>query len=406
MKKHVLVICYSDLAQDARVLRQIGELVRAGYVVSTAANTPSNLENGTFTRIHLEEYRHLGTPVPIRKFFSLAIRARNSSLRTLGAHACAYWTGFRKTSLRRLREVGADLIIANDIDTLPLALALKRPGTKVIFDAHEFSPLQGEGDRQWMASFHARNTYLCKRYMPMADHCFTVSPEIADRYLTLTSVKPSLLTNAPDFVDQLPVIHENGPVELVHHGIATRQRETHKLALMMDALGPGYRMHFHLLGTQDPEYVRMVLGICSERRNIVVHGPIAPTEISNTIAQYDIGVHRLPTHSTNHQLALPNKFFEFIQARLAVVISPSPSMAKIVHEEGIGAVASDHTIEGFILAIRTLDRDKINACKLRSHAIASTYSARGNMHLLRNVVMDLIGPSDPFGHAPKEDPIS
>lgn len=397
MKKHVLILCYSDLSKDARVMRQVVELVKAGYTVSTAAHAPSGHETGSFTRIEHEERRHYGAPLPLRKALSLAIRVRHRILRSLNAQEIAYWSGFRKDSLKRLRPIHADLIIANDIDTLPLALALKEETTRVIFDAHEFSPLQGEGDREWMASFHARNTYLCKRYLPLADRCFTVSPEIADRYAELTGVRPALMTNAPSFVDQGPIINRNGPIELVHHGIATRQRQTHELLLMMDELGNGYRMHFYLLQGQDPEYAGRLLESCAERGNVVVHPPIPPSAVSTTITPFDIGVHRLPPHSTNHQLALPNKFFEFIQARLAVAVSPNPSMAKIIQEEGIGAVASDHSIEALTTAVRSLDREKINACKRRAHAIASRYSATGNMTLLRSTVAELIGAASSVG---------
>ncbi len=42
----VLILCYSDLATDARVLRQIDELVHQGLTVSTAALGPSGLDNG------------------------------------------------------------------------------------------------------------------------------------------------------------------------------------------------------------------------------------------------------------------------------------------------------------------------------------------------------------------------
>lgn len=394
MVKNILVLCYSDLAADGRVLRQIRELVKAGYRVSAAAHAPSGLENGSFTPMYHEPQGHLRLPVIPRKAVSFLIRARNSALRALGRHDTAYWAPFRRASLQRLRKGAADLIIANDIDTLPLALALKRPGVKVLFDAHEYSPLQGEGDKTWMRSYHARNTYLCQRHMPLADHSFTVSPSIADLYMELTGVQPQLLTNAPMYRTDGPVTSTQGPIRLVHHGIATPQRRTHELIQMMDGLGNNYHLHLYLIFDRDPAYGQRIQALCKTRDNVSLAPPISPDQICEQIHQYDIGIHRLPPHSTNHRLALPNKFFEFIQARLAIVTSPSPSMAAIIDQEGLGAVAENHGIEALAEAIRSLDLPQINACKQHADQAASRYSAQGNMELLRTTVERLIGKPD------------
>lgn len=391
MSRSILILSYTDMAKDARVRRQVHELVLAGYTVSTGAGAPAMMENGTFTPIHLQPWDHLQLPVPLRKAKSFMIRLRNRAYRMAGDHVKGYWSRHRMMDLAALRDVPADLIIANDIDTLPLALALRGSGTKVLFDAHEYHPLQGEGNRRWMASYHARNTALCKTFMPQADHCFTVSPGIAERYAALTGTRPDVLTNAPAFQRQAPALHDQGPIHLVHHGIATRQRLTLDLVHLMDGLGPAYHMHFHLLTDQDPDYARAVLEACAQRSNISVHPPLAPDRICEAIREYDIGVHRLSAHNTNHQLALPNKFFEFIQARLAIAASPSPSMAEIIRADGLGAVAEDHSVEALAKAIRSLDRDRIAACKRQAHAVAFRHSAEGNMRLLRSTVARLTG---------------
>ena len=387
---HVLVLSYSDLPKDARLLRQISELLRLGFTVSTAAHNPSGLENGSFLRILHEERRHYNLPSPIRKIISAGVRLRHLILRSLNAHDLEYWSGFRRSDFRALRQIPADLIIANDIDTLPLALALKKPGTKVIFDAHEYSPLQGEGNAEWMKSFHSRNLYLCKKYMAQADQCFTVSPDIVDLYEQTTGVRALLMTNAPAYEDLHPVEGTGKVIQLVHHGIATPQRDTHALVRMMDSLGPAYHLTLYINADQDHGYAKELARMCEARENVYLNPGIPPQEITRTINQYDIGVHRLPPTSTNHELALPNKFFEFIQARLAMVISPGRSMARIVREEGLGAVAKDHSIDAMVAAIRSLHREQIMDCKRRAHTLASRYSAESNMALLRDRVLALL----------------
>jgi hypothetical protein len=47
---------------------------------------------------------------------------------------------------------------------------------------------------------------------------------------------------------------------------------------------------------------------------------------------YDIGLYLLPPSSFNNLHALPSKFFEFLQALLAIAIGPFQEMARIVRE--------------------------------------------------------------------------
>ena len=61
--------------------------------------------------------------------------------------------------------------------------------------------------------------------------------------------------------------------------------------------------------------------------------------ICEALNAYDVGVYILPPVNFNHEFALPNKFFEFVQARLAVAIGPSPEMSRLVREHGFGVVA-------------------------------------------------------------------
>jgi glycosyltransferase involved in cell wall biosynthesis len=392
MPKHVLILSYSDLSRDARVLRQINEL-RQSYSVSTGARVASGVETGLFIRMLPEETFHLGFPIFFRKAYSAFIIGRTTLMRKLGAQERIYWTPYRKRTLAALAKVPADLIIANDIDTLPLAIRLagqseRQP--KVVFDAHEFSPGQHEGDAQWMKLVQPLNVHLCKTYMPQADRCFTVSPSIAEAYQKLTGVRPSLLTNAPHYVDQPPASHHSCIVELVHHGGASPERQTLQLVEMMDLLGPGFRLNLFLVSS-DQAYLQKVRIACSERPNVIYNDPLPPEEIISTIHGFDIGIHLLPPTSFNHIHALPNKLFEFIQARLAIAVSPSPAMARLVTENKLGVVAEDYSFEALARAIHSMDRQRIADCKRSANDCARALSAEGNMTLLRQTVSKLLG---------------
>jgi glycosyltransferase involved in cell wall biosynthesis len=389
--KHILIICHSDLTRDARVRRQV-EALRELYTVSTAAYKPSGLENGSYFRLPADTM-DLGYQAVQRMMVSAVSRARRSIGRSLGLHHAAYWTSVRRHAARKLRMLPVDLVLANDLDTLPMALRIARKrSAKVLFDAHEYFPGQHEEDQRWMAREQPGILQLCRTLMPLADHCLTVSPPIADLYHDLTGVRPTIITNAPAFNDLRPSpVGNSGIIRLVHHGVALRKRRTDDLIAMMDLLGDGYELHLFLLtGGRDEAYMTQLREAAALRTNVHWHAGVPPAELPRTINQFDIGVHALPPVNTNHDLALPNKLFDFIQARLAVVVSPGPAMADLVRSRDIGVVAEDHGPEAMANAVRGLAPEDIARHKLNAHGHARSLSSEGNMDVLRTIVRDLL----------------
>jgi glycosyltransferase involved in cell wall biosynthesis len=107
---------------------------------------------------------------------------------------------------------------------------------------------------------------------------------------------------------------------------------------------------------------------------VIFHNPVEVSEIPLSISKFDLGIYLIPPLSINNSLALPNKFFEFIQGRLGLIVGPAPEMADIVLAEGIGVVLPeyDHSINSVILN-KLLSQD-ILSFKANSHRVAFKYS--------------------------------
>ena len=102
----------------------------------------------------------------------------------------------------RLAERKFDFIIANDIETLPLAFAF--PGKpKVIFDAHEYAPRHFEDKKMWRIFFQDFNTWLCRKYIPKTTHDDSWK-RVALEYEKNFHVKPTVITNANNFFEMQP----------------------------------------------------------------------------------------------------------------------------------------------------------------------------------------------------------
>ena len=134
----VLVLVFSNLKHDARVARQVGWLARR-YAVTVVCFDAPEWTGVTVVRI---TQTHL---TPLRKALlgvSLLLRSYKAAYGIF--HNYAFLT-------ERLKDK-FDLIVANDVDTLPLAFSLQGKA-RIIFDAHEYAPRHFENNRIWRTFF-------------------------------------------------------------------------------------------------------------------------------------------------------------------------------------------------------------------------------------------------------------
>ena len=134
----------------------------------------------------------------------------------------------------------------------------------------------------------------------------------------------------------------------------------------------------------------VLLMIACENPRIHFLSPVPMQQLVKFSSKYDIGVYLFPPTSFNTQHALPNKFFEFIQARLAIAIGPSPEMAKIVEAHDCGVVARDFEPKSLANCLLKLDHNKINHYKCQSHKFARKMSAEQNREKLLNLIEETL----------------
>jgi hypothetical protein len=105
--------------------------------------------------------------------------------------------------------------------------------------------------------------------------------------------------------------------------------------------------------------------------------------------KYDIGLFYLEPVTFNYENALPNKLFEFIQARLAIAISPNPEMKAIVDKYNLGVVADNYSIENLAEKIKKLSRQDILAFKHKAHQCAALETAEHYHTIYYNTMMQM-----------------
>ena len=280
------------------------------------------------------------------------------------------------------------LIVANDVDTLPVALMYRREA-KVLYDAHEYAPRQFENWFLWRFFMQAYKEYLCRTRIPQVDAMTTVGPAIANEYARRFGVLPAVVRNAPRY-HAIPFVARNDNIiRMVHHGGALRQR---RLEIMIDAmahLGDRFRLDFMLIPNSSG-YLRELKNRASSDSRITFRSPVEPTKIVERLLDYDVGLHSLPPYSFNARYALPNKFFDFIQARLCLAVGPSPEMKRIVEQHECGVVAKDFTAQALAETLRALDREKVEAFRRGSDAAAVEFCDERSAEVLLNTACRLL----------------
>jgi glycosyltransferase involved in cell wall biosynthesis len=91
--------------------------------------------------------------------------------------------------------------------------------------------------------------------------------------------------------------------------------------------------------------------------------PVPMTELVKEATAFDVGFFALPGHSRHNEFALPNKFFEYLMAGLALCVSDLPEMAALVRHYRAGELISNVDPAAIAQTINSFDRKRIDECK-------------------------------------------
>lgn len=367
-RQRILVLSFSQIRRDPRVLRQINLFSEHADVISCGYG---EAPDGVVEHIQVPE-KH----APWRVSYKLV-----ALMYVLRFHERLY---FDSPKVRFVREqvppASVDIVVANDAIAAPLALAL-RPRKGVHVDLHEYAPRQGEDNQRWRLLVGPYMRWACRKYVTRADSVTTVAKGIAEEYARVFGMtEPAVVPNAAPYAADLAPTPVASPIRIIHTGAAGRGR---KIEVMIDAvcraneLKPGTATLDVVLVPGEQRYIDEL----QAKADALPHGmirlipPVQFQQIIPLLHEYDVGLFLCPPSTFNLRHALPNKLFEFIQARLAVVIGPSPEMETVVRQYNVGLVAQDFDAESTAQLLVGLTPDRIAAMKQASHRAAAALGA-------------------------------
>ena len=377
MANRLLIISFSNLTRDPRVNRQI-RFFHDQYEVWTVGCENADLAGVPFQQVS-----------PKRPTFRRMLKMW--LLYKFGQFGRSYRYLYRiePDLIASLSEVRFDAIIANDVSALPLAFEVAK-GARILLDAHEYAPAQFEDRPAWRLFLGSWTTHVCAKYLSRCDAMTTVCDGIAEEYQRQFGVRPVVITNAADYVALEPSPVRADQVRMIHHGGASPSRKLELMIEMMNHVDERFTLDLMLVPTYWGEYLAELRERAKGKENIRFRSPVPRPELVSSTNQYDIGLYLLPPTSLNCRYSLPNKFFEFIQARLALAIGPSLEMAKLTRQYDCGVVAEDFEPASMAACLKALTKEQIKHYKTQSHHAARELSSEATMRRFRELVMALL----------------
>ncbi|MFN9030969.1 MAG: hypothetical protein ACK54C_07855 [Betaproteobacteria bacterium] len=357
-KAKILILSFSPIARDPRVMRQVG-LFQDEYALTVAGFGPS--PNAAIEYVCLDY-------LPSQRIRFRRLRWELYLL--TGLFERYYWSRTEvRLALTATRNQRFDVVIANDIVALPLAVRIAH-GSPVLLDAHEYSPTEFEDRILWRVRYGRLYKHICHEYLPKCAAMSTVCEGVAAEYKRVFGAEPFVVENAPSLQSLVPSPTQEGLVKMIHHGAAIRSRRLELMIDMMQHLDQRFRLDFMLVGNDRRYVAELQLRAAADSR-IRFLEPVPMPEICRATNPYDLGLFLLPPTNFNYRFALPNKLFEFVQARLGVAIGPSPEMARVVTTHNLGLVASSFEPSDLARRLNAMTHDQLCEYKRSAHAAAT-----------------------------------
>ena len=351
----VLMLVWTDVAHDARVLREMDTVVAAGHTVhvvgravppdwqppagvtwsSAEARSPFRPGGAPSTerradRLPGEQPRSAGARGPRSVVARLSGPVRRA-LRwlLLPEHVVLSLRSWTRDAYADASAREFDLVHAHDFTALPLGARLAdEHGVPFVYDAHEWWPGRARHGR-WEPLRRRREAALERRLATRAAAVLTVSEGIAERYRHLGVRDVTVIRNTfPLALDGPSGTHLDG---VLYAGRVAVGRDLATALAAAPRLG---RRRLVLMGPVDPGF----LPPADVPPGVELRPAVPVEDVDAVLREVGAALVSLEDTCDNHRLALPNKVFQAVRAGVPVVAADLPELARLVRAHGLGTL--------------------------------------------------------------------
>jgi glycosyltransferase involved in cell wall biosynthesis len=409
------IIAYTGVSNEPRVRRQADALINDGWRVVVCGRDGHSPRPAEWTFIRLPvghefapRIRQLlwllrGCGAVLAVYGRPAIVSRGAAL--LSHWSIANWLHVKLYLLRVARQnpdLKPDIVIAHDYYTADTGYAIARKaGAKFSVDCHEYAAEQLP-DRAWAKWDRPCILAVQGHYLSRADLVTTVCDGIGELLASDHRLRsPVLVVRSVAMGEPQPFRPTGERIKVLYHGAIWHIRQLHVAIESMRL----WRSEFDLVlrGEGDPSYLAELRRLVTRyglADRVFFEPPVPFDQIIPAANKADIGYFSYENFSRQSEFVLPNKFFEYVTAGLALCVVDFTEMGRLTRRYGFGKLISQHTPPAIAEAINSFSREEIDRCKRASIAAAGELSwAREKVGLLA-AYNGLIGAVDGTPRAP------
>jgi glycosyltransferase involved in cell wall biosynthesis len=234
-----------------------------------------------------------------------------------------------------------DVLAANDLDTLPANYLVSRiRRKKLVYDSHEyFTEVPELVGRDFVKKVWAG---IEKKILPKIKYSYTVCESIAKIYSEKYSINMRVVRNFPVYIKDLPApvvnIRDADEKIIIYQGSLNLARGLENAIQAMRFIDNAKLV---IIGDGDiTANLQQLADRYSLHYKVIFFERMPYEELIAYTVQADLGISLEEKIGLNYYYALPNKLFDYIQARVPVLVSDFPEMAGIVNDYGIGLTSN------------------------------------------------------------------
>lgn len=312
MQKRIIISVTSDLATDQRVLKVANSCHTHGYEVLLVGRKFKNS-----LTLHL--------PFAYKR------------MKLLFKRSAFFYAEYNVRLFFLLLFSRSDIFLSNDTDTL-LAnyYAAKIRRKKLVFDAHELFPETPElATRPRVRRMWEK---IERRIFPRLRHSYTVCSSIAEYYKEKYGVDMGVVRNVPYYRQ----VSDSGKLSFPDKKIILYQGALNigrGLEWVLNAMPYVHDAVLVIIGDGD---IRIQLEQQAKNLNlgekVVFLGRIPADELYEYTASADIGLCLLENKGLSYYYALPNRIFDYLQAKVPVLATKFPEIENVVKHYNTGVL--------------------------------------------------------------------
>lgn len=273
--------------------------------------------------------------------------------------------------LEKVFEHRFDVVHVHDFPMLRIGmLAAEARGTPLIYDSHEFYPLQSDLPPKVQKAYLARERKLIRECSAV----ITVNPYIARMMAETYGVPaPHVILNATEETNATPrpLRKELGLADqdilLVYQGWVAHNRNIDVLIRALTLLPSRFKLL--LIGYGD--YLEVLKRLARELGVLdrtIFYGRVESEDLPPVTAACDVGLIPYVAVDEMHRYCSPNKLFEFAMAELPVIASDLPYLRDVLAGYGFGLLGDLTRPEGLAALIENIISDPARLALLKEGA--------------------------------------